>query len=52
MERENKKQKKETEEKEEDEPWPEFFTEPTGPTYRTPPYDSELRSFYSPHVLR
>jgi hypothetical protein len=41
MDRETKKQKKDTEEKEEDKPWPELYTEPSGPTYRTPPYNSE-----------
>jgi hypothetical protein len=41
MDRETNKHKKYTEEKEEDEPWPESYTEPSGPTYRTPPYDSE-----------
>jgi hypothetical protein len=40
MERESKKQKTDTEEKEEDKLWPEFYTEPSGPTYRTLPYDA------------
>jgi hypothetical protein len=39
MERESKKQKLDTDEKEEKKPWPEYYTEPAEPTYRTPPFE-------------